>query len=68
VLLPIEPVDPRMAMRFISGKDYGNAHPNSESPALLGSTATQKNHDYLESVGLGNQISARYSFYSYSYV
>jgi len=25
VLFPIEPVDPRIAMRFMSGPNYGNA-------------------------------------------
>src|SRR6516164_6830741 len=50
VLLPIEPVDPRMAMRFISGKDYGNPHRRVRAPALARTTEAKKNHDYLESV------------------
>src|SRR5271165_1599342 len=48
VLLPMEPVEPRMAMRFMMDSDYGNARLRLDAGEISAQTGQVENHPHRQ--------------------
>src|SRR5271165_3912175 len=48
VLLPMEPVEPRMAMRFMGDTDYGNARLRLDAGEISAQTGQVENHPHRQ--------------------